>query len=214
VQLSTRVFSHYLLLLLFSSHYLEENKGEICFCFFCILAGRTRKTSILFFFQIRWRWIKVIISVHIDIGQLLELKKNYPWERLCHCPCCRGKTWGHGFVKVWLDFSQRIVFLKRFRCIHCKKVFCFRPDTHFMGFFHSIQIILESIKNQILYKTKSKGICNKLQNIWLKALGDRAFLAKISSNCEPEVSYFEALRELGIIPVTRSTKPVNMVLSG
>jgi hypothetical protein len=50
----------------------------------------------------------LILYCDVNVKQLEELGKKYPWPRLLRSPCCGGRLWRHGFVPRYFDLNGTI----------------------------------------------------------------------------------------------------------
>ncbi len=149
----------------------------------------------------------MIILVNVDIKELIDKERFYPWKKLSCCPKCEGKVWGHGFVQRWLDVSDSPLFLKRFFCTCCGSIMCLRPNTHFKGFYYSIKQIYSSLKKRLLANSDLPNIYNSIQYIWMRAFKQRIIRANLSTPFSTvQLSLFEVLVKKDIIPISRSNK--------
>jgi hypothetical protein len=74
----------------------------------------------------------MIHFVSVILKDIIELGKNYPWERPAICPRCgHYRLWGHGFVQRYFRGFSSSLFLKCYRCPSCSCVLTLRPDSHF-----------------------------------------------------------------------------------
>lgn len=144
----------------------------------------------------------MIIYNPVNLKELFEKGREYPWRKPSRCPNCGGnRLWGHGFVGAYFDDFDDCQFLKRCRCPDCGCVLRFRPRGYLKRFHASTETIRKAIHSKINLKVPLENICRCRQQHWVKALkrhvkawfGDEYAL----------LSGFDMLLARGIVPVTR-----------
>jgi hypothetical protein len=85
----------------------------------------------------------LILFVEVCVKRLVELGRQYRWERPERCPKCQGvRVWGHGYVEAYFDEAgSQSVFLKRYRCPECGVVIRLRP----VGYWRRIQATIARV---------------------------------------------------------------------
>ena len=62
----------------------------------------------------------MILPVIVNLKEIEEQGRNYPWIRPEVCLRCRGShLWGHGFVESWFDGYIHALLLRRYICPVC-----------------------------------------------------------------------------------------------
>lgn len=86
----------------------------------------------------------LILFVEVCVKRLMELGRQYRWERPERCPKCQGvRVWGHGYVEAYFDEAgSHSVFLKRYRCPECGAVIRLRPS----GYWRRIQATVAAVR--------------------------------------------------------------------
>ncbi|MDD2714927.1 MAG: DUF6431 domain-containing protein [Candidatus Wallbacteria bacterium] len=110
----------------------------------------------------------MIISVTMDLKNLIELGKNYPWDVPGPCPGCGGELWSHGFVKRYFEEIQKPVFLKRYKCVKCGSIHTLRPDDHFPGMLASKADMLCSMLKKSNLNRWEKNFSHQRQLHWFR----------------------------------------------
>lgn len=146
----------------------------------------------------------MIIPIQINLKRLFRKGKQYVWPKPAHCPACHNATvWGHGFVEAYFDPFEKPLFLKRYRCPNCRKVFCCRPTGYFSRFQASIHDIRASIVLKHVSDRWLRVFSRSRQRHWYRALLRR--IAAYFGQAAPDpVSGFDAFMLKGLIPVSRS----------
>lgn len=74
----------------------------------------------------------LVLFMDLCAKTLVELGRNYPWQRPERCPGCSGvRVWGRGFVLAYFDEAgSGCVLLKRYRCPECRVVMPVRPSGY------------------------------------------------------------------------------------
>lgn len=130
---------------------------------------------------IRWTHT-IIIYISININELEEKKKDYPWARLGRCPSCVStRVWGHGYVRRYFDGNAQGLWLKRYRCADCGAVHTARPQSHYRGFWASITSILDSLFERVLHNRWCSVLSRQRQQYWW-----RGFVKQASRQCNPQ----------------------------
>jgi hypothetical protein len=92
--------------------------------------------------------IPMILFVNVAVKSLVEVGRRHEWPREELCPECKGKLWGHGFLSAWFDGYPRAVWLPRYRCSLCRRVFRARPVGYWSRFQASISDIRQSLAHR------------------------------------------------------------------
>jgi hypothetical protein len=151
-----------------------------------------------------YRYISTTIYIEIIIDILIASHKLYPWPIFKICPACHAhRLWGHGYVLRYLDDSPYPVYLKRYRCPLCHKVFSVRPMTHYRRFSTNIQSILNCLTLIATTGIKSKQFSRQRQQYWFKGF---IFQASRFSNPLISLDTLEKLHKQNIIVSTHSTE--------
>ena len=108
----------------------------------------------------------MLIFEVICFVKLQKLGKSYPWKKPPHCPHCKGRIWGHGYVMRYFDGYSQAFFLKRYFSPDCGRVFCLRPKSHWPRFQASRDFVYNFIKTQCK-ESQIKPINSRNKN-WLK----------------------------------------------
>jgi hypothetical protein len=144
----------------------------------------------------------MIVSIPLDINDLLLLLKKFPWPRPEHCPRCSSPgLWGHGFVDSWFDAISSALPLKRYRCRNCKCVVKLKPAGYFKRFQASIDTIRASISPTV-GTDPLNTISRQRRHHWLTALKKKT-LAILGLGTDLKQA-FENLIDMGIVPVSRA----------
>lgn len=141
----------------------------------------------------------------INVKEIFENGKNFPWKKPQNCPQCGSSTlWGHGFVERYFAGINGIVYLKRYRCPCCRAVHVCYPGGYWRGFSYSLTIIIKCILKKIKYQKWLSDISREIQYYWYKGF---LFQMKRSENfLKPTKKIFIDLIRDKIIPVTHSIK--------
>jgi hypothetical protein len=148
----------------------------------------------------------LIFFVAVEVKRLVELGRNYPWQRPERCPRCGGtRVWGHGFVGAYFDEAgTECVLLKRYRCPECRVVIRLRPK----GYFRRVQARIAAVRACLLHRIGTgrwpPGSNPARQRHWLRGLR-RQVLAHLGMNYGERLAEgFEELVGRGICAVSRS----------
>jgi hypothetical protein len=147
----------------------------------------------------------MIYNIEIDLKELSEKEKDYPWKKPDRCERCSSpRLWGHGFVEAFFEHFVAALYLRRYRCPECGGVIRMRPSGLFKRFRAGVNEIRESI-DQRISKGKWPAVFSKSrQRHWLRALKNNveAHLGLAAAKDLPKS--FDALIGMGIIPVSRA----------
>jgi hypothetical protein len=144
--------------------------------------------------------------VEVCVKTLVELERQYPWEKPKQCPKCQGvRVWGHGYVEAYLDEAGgACVFLKRYRCCECRVVIRVRPS----GYWRRIQATVAVVGQCVLHRLE-KGRwppgCNSARGRhWLRALKRQVRTRLGMSYAERIAEGFQELLRCGVCAVSRA----------
>ena len=113
----------------------------------------------------------LILFVEVCVKTLLEVGRQYPWQRPERCPKCQGlRVWGHGYVEAYFDeVGNACVLLKRYRCPECGVVIRVRPS----GYCRRIQATVAAVRQWVLHRLEKgrwpPGSTPARQRHWLRA---------------------------------------------
>jgi hypothetical protein len=146
----------------------------------------------------------MILPVSVNLKEIVEKGRNYPWSRPEVCLCCRqSHVWGHGFVEALFDGYVEALLLRRYRCPVCGCVIKLRPEAYFSRF----QASKESIRCHILKRLQAgkwpRGSSSGRCRHWLRALR-RQVVAHLGLEWLSHLlEAFDRLVSLGKVPVSR-----------
>jgi len=172
-------------------------KGKVCDAALLSLAGLgpahpTNKVLILF--------------VEVCVKTLVELGRQYRWERPERCPKCQGnRVWGHGYVTAYFDEAgSQCVLLKRYRCPQCRVVIRLRPS----GYWRRIQATVATVRQSVverLEKGRWPPGCNTARGRhWLRGLRRQVRTHLGMSYAERLAEGFAELVRRGVGAVSRA----------
>lgn len=148
----------------------------------------------------------LILFVEVCVKRLVELGRQYRWERPERCPKCQSvRVWGHGYVSAYFDEAgSQSVFLKRYRCSQCRVVMRLRP----LGYWRRIQATVTAVQQCVLHRVE-KGRwpprCNAARGRhWLRALKRQVRTHLGMSYAERIAEGFFELLSLGVCAVSRA----------
>jgi hypothetical protein len=148
----------------------------------------------------------LILFVEVCVKRLVELERQYPWEKPKQCPKCQGvRVWGHGYVEAYLDEAgSACVLLKRYRCPQCGVVIRLRP----MGYWRRIQATIAVVRQSVmdrLEKGRWPPGCNSARGRhWLRALKRQVRTRLGMSYAERITEGFQELLRRGVCAVSRA----------
>jgi hypothetical protein len=113
----------------------------------------------------------LILYLKVDVKELRDLGREYPWEKPAHCPACHGiRLWGHGFVLRYFEPFEDLIWVKRYRCPDCGSVHTFRPHPYLRAFRHPLPVILLCLFVKAVTSTWTKDLCRQIQQSWWRTL--------------------------------------------
>lgn len=127
----------------------------------------------------------MLIAVDVSIADISRLEKKFQWPRPS-CPKCSGKVWGHGFrLRYFSGFSDGI-YIKRYRCHHCKLLISLVPSGYWAHFRSPIQTIYKTLLYRLNQKCWPKECSRQRGGHWLRKFITRfKVVTGISSNNDP-----------------------------
>ncbi len=113
----------------------------------------------------------LILICRIDLEELKDSGKEFPWINPDSCPCCGGyRLWGHGFVLRYFHGYTAGLWLKRYRCPDCHTVHTLRPEKYSLGFQYPWKEIQSSLEQKLKGLTFRIELSRQCQQYWMKAL--------------------------------------------
>jgi len=144
--------------------------------------------------------------VEVCVKTLLEVGRQYPWQRPQRCPKCQGlRVWGHGYVEAYFDEAgSACVLLKRYRCPECGVVIRMRPS----GYWRRIQATVAAVRQCVLHRLEKgrwpPGSNPARQRHWLGALKRQVRTHLGISYAERIAEGFSELLRRGVCAVSRA----------
>ncbi len=87
----------------------------------------------------------MILPVHVCLEELSLAEKESKWEKPAACPGCNSQRfWGHGYRRAHFVESAVGVWVKRYRCDSCSKVFTTRPSAYLERYQSSTKEIVNA----------------------------------------------------------------------
>jgi hypothetical protein len=113
----------------------------------------------------------VILYRRVEVKELHDLGRNYPWEKPARCPACRGiRLWGHGYVLRYFEPFEESFWVKRCRCPDCGSVHTFRPYPYLRVFRYPLPVILLCFFIKAVTNTWANELYRQIQQGWWRAL--------------------------------------------
>jgi transposase-like protein len=92
----------------------------------------------------------LILPVHVLLEDLSAEEKEYKWIKPEACPSCESKRfWGHGYRLTQFVGFVLGLWLKRYRCDSCKKIFTVRPLGYFERYQSATKDIAETLRAKL-----------------------------------------------------------------
>ena len=146
----------------------------------------------------------LILSLNVSVKSLFELGRRYEWPGLEGCPQCGGRLWGHGCTSAWFDGFPLALWLPRYRCRHCRRVFRVRPAGYWSRFQASIADIRESLLHRLGFLRWPSGRSPSRQRHWLSGLKKQVQARLGTSWTGDLLQAFDDLCRQGIRAVSRT----------
>jgi len=148
----------------------------------------------------------LILFVEVCVKTLMELGRNYPWDKPQQCPRCQSvRLWGHGYVGAYFDEAgSQSVLLKRYRCAECGVVLRLRPK----GYWQRIQATIATVRQCVIDRLEKgrwpPGSNPARGRHWLGGLRRQVRARLGMSYAERLVEGFSDLLRLGVCAVSRA----------
>jgi hypothetical protein len=150
------------------------------------------------------RAVSLILFVDVSVKRVFDLGREFPWSRPRRCSRCGGRLWGHGFCPAYFDGLNQPLWLRRYRCRDCGRVFRLRPKGYWSRFQAPISVIHSSIARRLQTGRWPPGFSRSRGGHWLRAL-IRRVLAFLGHQWKGRwLEGFDRLCEMGRVPVCRS----------
>lgn len=147
----------------------------------------------------------MIWQVPVNLKQIHDMGRDYPWPRPDCCMRCRNwRVWGHGFVSRYFDEFDEALLLKCYRCPLCGCVITVRPASHFPRIRSSRQTIFSHLQQRISRgRWPPSPLARSCLRHWLNNLRRRIMAHLTSLWGLGVLAGFEELLLRGQIPVAR-----------
>jgi len=150
------------------------------------------------------RAASLILFVDVRVKKIFRLGRNFPWPKPERCPVCGGSLWGHGFCLAIFDGFPRALWIRRYRCGHCQRVFRLRPQGYWSRFQAPIATIRAALARRLQRGRWRPDLARSRQGHWLRALV-RQVLAYLGQGWRGRwLEGFDLLWRKGKVPVCRS----------
>jgi transposase-like protein len=144
----------------------------------------------------------MILSVCAKLKDIYDQGRNFQWVKPCRCPICGSvRVWGHGFVATYFDGYNEPLYLRRYRCPDCARVFLMKPRGYFNRFHAAIDTICNCLTHRLLNGVWNDLLGKSRQRHWLLALKKKA-MAWFGTG-KDLLAAFGELMAMGVIPVSR-----------
>jgi hypothetical protein len=151
----------------------------------------------------------MILHVAVDFKALICLGRHYPWKRPQSCPGCHRGLWGHGWVTVYLEGVEGLVWIRRFRCPGCTVVIRLRPLGYWPRFFYGIETIRSALEHRLSKKCWPPTIRRQVGGHWLRALAS-GVQRHLGLNTPLFPEGYAGRIDRGWVPVSRSILGVRL----
>jgi len=147
----------------------------------------------------------MIWPVLVELKQIFEMGRSYPWPRPECCPRCSSwRVWGHGYAARYFDGFGEALLVKCYRCPACGCVITLRPDSHFSRIHTSREILRDHLAKRLTQgRWPLSALPRSRLRHWLGNL--RRQVQAHLTNRWPWglLAGFDALLLRGLIPVAR-----------
>jgi len=113
-------------------------------------------------------------------------------------------------VSRFLDGINEALWLKRYRCPDCRKVYTIRPKSHYRKFWSSRRTILKSIFHKLIHNSWLTGVSRQRQQYWFRGFKLQAMRHEtpvgVNTPWELSVDVLLRLYTANIIIATNSLK--------
>jgi hypothetical protein len=144
--------------------------------------------------------------VEVCVKTLVELGRDYCWQRPEHCPKCQGvRVWGHGYVTAYFDEAgSQGVYLKRYRCPECGVVIRLRPVDYWRRIQATIATVGRCIGDRLEKGRWPPGSNSARGRQWLRGLKRQVRTHLGMSYAERIAEGFLELVRRGVCAVSRA----------
>lgn len=112
----------------------------------------------------------MITHTCVDIDLLSRDGKNFKWQKPSACPNCGLYLWGHGFVGRYFDDLASKLWLKRYRCPHCKIVITMIPVGRIQRFRYSLSHIFKTLIERLNFYQWPPWTTRQRAGHWMRRL--------------------------------------------
>lgn len=146
----------------------------------------------------------MILPVKVNLKEIDEQGKDYPWPRPDCCGRCHGnRLWGHGFVETIFAGYRNALLIHRYRCPECGCIIKLRPKGYFPRFQSPKDTIRSHIATRLMTGRWPSGSIKDACRHWLRAL-KRNTIAYLGLDWMSRLTEaFDRLIGMEIIPVSR-----------
>lgn len=147
----------------------------------------------------------MIYNIEINLKELSEKGKEYPWRKPDSCKRCSSpRLWGHGFVEAFFEHFLLALYIRRYRCPECGAVIRMRPCGLFKRFRAGIDEIRECVDQRLRKGKWSARFSKSRQRHWLRALKSNVEAHLGLAATKDLLESFDTLIGIGIIPASRA----------
>ena len=149
----------------------------------------------------------MIHFVDVNLKNIFEQGKEYPWIRPKVCPNCNHfKVWSHGFVARYFYGFTDSLYMKCYRCPECHCVITCRPNTHFPKVRCEKAQIRTSLATRIaMLLWPITHFLTSRMRYWMRNFKKKAVARLTMAWDQGLMAAFDKLLDMGIVHVSRST---------
>jgi hypothetical protein len=139
----------------------------------------------------------MILICKSKISEIKSSGKKFNWIKPL-CSRCKSKVWGHGYVPRFFNSITGFIFIKRWRCPHCKLVITCRPEAFWRRYQESIDQIFSALKFRIKYLTWPPWTTRQRGGHWMNKLIKKSQVNLILKECMLQTIHFFQQKQLTI----------------
>lgn len=145
----------------------------------------------------------MVLHVRVDVKQLCERGREYPWPRQKRCLICGScRVWGHGYAPRYFEGFPCHLWVRRLRCPDCRTVYTVRPHLFYRGFRYAIATILTSLMMKIAHHRWLSHISRQAQQYWYRGLRLQTF--RFRSVSSPGMDAVREIIARGFVPASHA----------
>ena len=123
----------------------------------------------------------MIWSQDVCLNEVDEQGRAFKWNRP-RCDCGGFRVWGHGRVCRYFEGFSEPLFVQRFRCFDCRRVFTCRPLDVWSRFLSAAMLIIDALISRLTLFRWPTSVPRQRGGHWLRRLSENLLVRGLAGD--------------------------------